>query len=164
MDPREKARAAASQRPNHRAQAADAAPRQAVDPGRNAPGAEGTRESSNLSKSARHAPSRKTMGPLKQEPRTYSPFVPLALAVTTLVVMLGFQSMQLLRERQILRTNFANQTTPVEEATNVRLQLDSIAKSTYALAARGNENAILVIERLKKAGIAINPSGAATSQ
>ena len=104
------------------------------------------------------------MGPLKQEPRTYSPFVPLALAVTTLVVMLGFQSMQLLRERQILRTNFANQTTPVEEATNVRLQLDSIAKSTYALAARGNENAILVIERLKKAGIAINPSGAATSQ
>ncbi len=87
-------------------------------------------------------------------------FVPLVLIVATLLLMVGFQSVQLMREHDLLETRIANQAGPLEEAKKIRMQLDSIAKSTAQLAAQGNANAQRMVEELKRNGITINPNAA----
>ena len=56
--------------------------------------------------------------------------LPVALVVLASVVWTGFQTIQLVRERETLRTIRANQENPVQEATKLRTQLDSIARGT----------------------------------
>lgn len=84
-------------------------------------------------------------------------FVPIALVVLTLLVMVGFQTVQLNRERDALQARLEALSVPFEEARQVRAQLDSIARTTAELAAQGNENARLVVDQLARLGITINP-------
>jgi hypothetical protein len=82
--------------------------------------------------------------------------LPVALVVLASVVWAGFQTIQLVRERETLRTIRANQENPVQEATKLRTQLDSIARGTAELANQGNPNAKTIISELQKRGITVN--------
>jgi hypothetical protein len=93
--------------------------------------------------------------------------IPVALVVLASFVWAGFQTIQLVRERETLRTIRANQENPVQEATKLRTQLDSIARGTAELANQGNPNAKTIISELQKRGITVNlnnPPAPATSQ
>lgn len=95
----------------------------------------------------------------EREHRSRPVFVPMALVVVTLVLLMLFQSLQLIRDRELLRTRFNAQQAPLEEVQKVSQQLQAIAKSTYTLSASGNENAALVVDRLKQAGITVTADG-----
>jgi hypothetical protein len=76
--------------------------------------------------------------------------------VVTLLLMVAFQTLQLVRERQAISDTHAGQETAHTEARRVRLQFESIAKGTAQLAASGNPNAVAIISALEEAGVSIN--------
>ncbi len=88
-------------------------------------------------------------------PRGHSAAVPIVLIAVALVGFLGFQSSQLIRERENLATTKVNQESPIADARKIRLQLDGIAKAASALAASGNVNARNVLADLRKKGIRV---------
>ncbi len=90
----------------------------------------------------------------------YGPFAPLLLGLITLVLWFGFQTMQLLKERENLATARTHQTTPYSNAQNMRAQLEVLAAETAKLAQAGNPNAALIVNALKQRGITIDPSKA----
>ena len=55
------------------------------------------------------------------------------------------------------------QEDPMAESQTVREQLLSVATGTAKLAQQGNENAIRIVEQLKRAGISINLDGVSTN-
>ena len=81
--------------------------------------------------------------------RSKSPFIPLLLLATALLLWFGFQSYQLWGERQQLATLRASQDPQVEAAGKVRASLDAVATATAQLADSGNANA-----RMHRRGIA----------
>jgi Tfp pilus assembly protein PilN len=82
-------------------------------------------------------------------------FVPLLLLTCGWLVWMGFQTTQLVREGQSLRSLHAQQAQTVDNAQRMRAQLDAIASGTRRLAEAGNENARLVIEQLARQGVTI---------
>ena len=106
----------------------------------------------------------------EQKPRPAAPraaakrstvFVPLLLVVIALVVMTGFQTIQLNRERDVLKQRLTLQEEPLKESQNVRDQLQSVATNTAKLAQQGNANAQRIIDQLQKAGITVNTESGA---
>ena len=93
----------------------------------------------------------------RQEP-TYSAVVPLAIVVLTLLVWVGFQTLQLYNERQRLQAGVLGQEQLVQNSQKLRTSLDSLASETAKLAEDGNPNARLLVDELRKRGITINPS------
>lgn len=87
-----------------------------------------------------------------------SPFVPLLLLSVALVTWFGFQSYQLVRERQQLTLLRASQDISMEAAGKVRASLDTVAAATARLADEGNVNARVLVEELRRRGITINPT------
>lgn len=92
----------------------------------------------------------------------HSAFLPLLLLASGLVVMTGFQTMQLSREADLLEQRHAQQEGPLKEATTVRTQLEAVAKGTALLARDGNSNAVQLLEQLRRAGITVNPDAPPT--
>ena len=90
-------------------------------------------------------------------------WIPLSLLVVTFLVMVAFQTTQLLRERDNLTQLMANLEVPLEQAQRVRQQLDAIARGTAQLAAAGNVNAQSILDQLQRQGITINPKPSQTS-
>ncbi|MDQ2697118.1 MAG: hypothetical protein M3Z21_17410 [Pseudomonadota bacterium] len=90
-------------------------------------------------------------------PQPYSPFLPLALLGSALLLLVGFQTVQLAGERATLREILERQTAPLQEAQKLRAQLDSIAGKTAELAAAGNPNARRLLDELSRRGITIAP-------
>lgn len=91
--------------------------------------------------------------------------VSVCLVVVAFALWTGFQTTQLLRERGTLTAILASQEAPVQEATKLRTQLDSIARGTQELANQGNANAKTIVTELQKRGITINvPAPAAPAQ
>ena len=88
-------------------------------------------------------------------------FVPVLLVVIALAVMTGFQTIQLNRERDVLKQRLTLQEEPLKESQNVREQLQSVATSTAELAEQGNPNAQQIIDQLQKAGITVNTESGA---
>ncbi len=72
----------------------------------------------------------------------------------------GFQSWQLFSERSQLQQALTAQEQLVQNASNFRTRLDTIARETQILADKGNPNARLLVEELKKRGVTINPAAA----
>jgi hypothetical protein len=104
--------------------------------------------------------------PLARPPmptRGKSPFVPAMLVALALTAWFGFQTYQLVRERRQVAQLRAGQDGPVEAAAKVRAALDSVATATALLADRGNANARVIVEELRRRGITINQPGAASS-
>lgn len=90
----------------------------------------------------------------------YGPFAPLLLGLITLTLWFGFQTTQLLKEKENLATLRTNQATIYGNAQKMRAQLDTLAAETAKLAAAGNPNAALIVNALKQRGITIDPSKA----
>ena len=90
--------------------------------------------------------------------RKHSAFIPLVLLTATYLAWAVFQTVQLSREREALHALHANQDKLVQQSKKVRENLDKIARETQLLAARGNKNAKLVVDELRKRGITINPA------
>jgi hypothetical protein len=88
----------------------------------------------------------------------YSPFIPLLLLLSALVLWVGFQTIQLLGERSALATVRANQEAPIKQSQDLRTALDALAAETAKLADQGNPNAQLLVGELRKRGITINPN------
>src|SRR5260221_13898252 len=81
--------------------------------------------------------------------------IPLALVVLGFVLMVGFQTVQLVRERgNLFEVQLAQEPT-VQEGTKLRQQLDSLAARTAQLAETGNAGAKGVIDEMRRQGITI---------
>lgn len=84
-------------------------------------------------------------------------FLPLLILMLALAAWTGFQTHQLLREKEALATLRANQEPTIQQAQKVRQTLDQLASETQKLADAGNANARLVVEELRKRGVTIKP-------
>ena len=80
-------------------------------------------------------------------------FVPSLLVVIALLIMTGFQTTQLNRERDLMKTRITQQEEPLKESETVRKQWDDIRGGTIKLAQQGNPNAKRIVERLLKTGL-----------
>jgi hypothetical protein len=68
-------------------------------------------------------------------------FVPLLLVLVTLLLWFGFQTSQLLKERENLATLRSNQEAIYANAQKMRAQLEAIAADTARLAQAGHPHA-----------------------
>lgn len=84
-----------------------------------------------------------------------SAFVPVLLMGVALAGWLGFQTVQLLAERNQLNAQTAALVTPLENAAKLRAQGDALANATQALANQGNANAQRMVAELQRRGITI---------
>ncbi len=92
--------------------------------------------------------------------KRYGAFVPLLLALATLLLWFGFQTNQLIKERDNLSTLRTNQTGIYANAQKMRAQLEAIASDTARLAQAGNPHAAQMVNALRARGITINPNAA----
>lgn len=93
-----------------------------------------------------------------------SVFVPTLLLAVALVAWLAFQTLQLVRERQLMSVATVSLEPQQQAATKLRASLDAVATSTAKLATDGNANARVIVEELRKRGVTINPASAPRSQ
>lgn len=91
----------------------------------------------------------------------YGPFVPLLLGLLAVLSWFGFQTWLLTEERTTLQSAHAGQQQTVDNAAKLRASLDALAADTQRLADAGNPNARLLVEKLRKRGITINPNAPA---
>jgi hypothetical protein len=89
--------------------------------------------------------------------------LPLLLVIMALVIWFSFQTVQLFKERQNLKTMHANQDQIIADAGKMRSQLDAIATGTQRLAEQNNTNAQTIVQQLAKSGISINAKQQAAS-
>jgi hypothetical protein len=102
------------------------------------------------------APSRPMPNPVPQ----HSAYLPLLIGGLALMGWFGFQTWQLVNERQALQTGHAGQQKTVDGSTKLRTSLDALATDTQRLADSGNVNARTLVEELRKRGITISTTGA----
>ena len=96
----------------------------------------------------------------RSPPAARGPFVPLLVLALAVAGWSGFQTIQLLKERDAMRATMAAQDKTIQDAKKLRDALDNIARETALLADQGNQNAKLIVEELKKRGVTINPNPA----
>ena len=72
-------------------------------------------------------------------PRLVGVFVPSLLLAIALLVMTGFQTIQLNRERDLMKTRNTQQEKPLKESRTVRKQWDAIRAGTIELARRATK-------------------------
>ena len=92
---------------------------------------------------------------------TRAVFMPWLLLALAFVVWLGFQTYQLVGERQQMKLLRVGQDSAMEAATKLRGSLDAVATRTAKLSGEGNTNARVIVEELRKRGVTINPDSAA---
>lgn len=90
--------------------------------------------------------------------RGYSAFLPLLLMTLTLLAWPAFQCYQLVNEKGALATHYANQQRQLDDSLKLRAALDYVSRETALLADKGNPNARLIVDELKKRGVTINQS------
>ncbi|MBM3342768.1 MAG: hypothetical protein FJY56_11760 [Betaproteobacteria bacterium] len=96
----------------------------------------------------------------QRDQATHSAFAPLLIGLLTIALWFGFQTAQLLKEKDNLANLKSNQTQIYGNAQKMRGQLDTLAAETAKLAAAGNQNAALIVNALKQRGITIDPTKA----
>src|ERR1700722_15648666 len=87
--------------------------------------------------------------------------LPLALVSFTLFLLLAFQTMQSLRDRDTLHQAKTQQDKPFEEVQKLQSQLSALALGTKKLADGGDKGAEGIIAQLKQAGIVVGEPTAA---
>jgi len=85
-------------------------------------------------------------------------FIPMLLLTLAVGCWSGFQTLQLLKERDNMRATLAAQEKAVQDSKKLRDALDAVARDTAQLADGGNENAKLIVDELRKRGVTINPN------
>lgn len=83
--------------------------------------------------------------------------MPILVVSLALVLWFGFQTVMLVRESSALSTARDNQEAQVQAANKIRQALDAVARDTAKLADKGNPNARLIVDELRKRGVTINP-------
>jgi hypothetical protein len=81
--------------------------------------------------------------------------IPVVLVGLVLFLSLGFQTMQVLRDRDALHQYMTQQDKPLEESRKVQAQVSALALGTKKLADGGDKNAAAIIERMQKLGITV---------
>lgn len=81
--------------------------------------------------------------------------LPLALTMVSLLIWFGFQTLELVLERNNLTTVKSNFEAATREAEKMRAQLQTLITQTAELASKGNASAKVVIEELQKKGIPV---------
>jgi hypothetical protein len=84
--------------------------------------------------------------------------IPLLLLTIAFFLMVGFQTVQLVRERGNLYDIQLGQETTVQESLKLRQQMESLATKTAQLAEGGNAGAKAIIEELRRLGITVKPN------
>jgi hypothetical protein len=83
-------------------------------------------------------------------------FVPMLITSITLVLWFGFQTYQLLQEKNNLGILAANQEAVHKNSEKMRAQLEVLASGTSKLAQQGNANAQQIVSALAQRGVTIN--------
>jgi len=81
--------------------------------------------------------------------------LPLILTMVSILIWFGFQTVQLLVERNNLATVKANFESAMQESQKMQAQLQSLIGKTAELAQQGNPAAKAAVEELEKRGIPI---------
>ncbi len=79
------------------------------------------------------------------------------LLLIAMLLWFGFQTLQLLNERDALKAQRNSQEQIIVNSQKMRTQLDAIATGIKRLADQGNANAKDVVQLLAKNGIGIKP-------
>lgn len=82
--------------------------------------------------------------------------LPMCIVVIAFIIMVGFQTNQLVIEQERLQQNWDSQTTAHADAEKLRSQFEAIASGAAKLADAGNQNASAIVAALNKAGVTIN--------
>ncbi len=83
--------------------------------------------------------------------------IPVALLAVAFLAAIGFQTVQLLRDRSNLANVFAGQENAVEQTVRLRNSVDAFAGDTAKLAQAGDPQAKQVVDTLRSQNIAIRP-------
>ncbi len=94
-------------------------------------------------------------GPVVEKPAR-SGFVPILLTTLAVLGWLGFQTLQLLEDRDTIQAARVAQQQTVDNAGKMRASLDALAADTQRMAETGNVNARTLVEELEKRGVTIN--------
>ena len=86
--------------------------------------------------------------------------LPVALLAIGFLVAIGFQTVQLMRDRGNLANVYAGQQNAVEQTLRLRNSVDAFAGETAALAQQGDGSAKQVVETLRSQNITIRPPAA----
>ena len=91
-----------------------------------------------------------------------SAFIPILITLIAVIGWFGFQTYQLLQERENLSVLAFNQDSMHKTAQKLRAQLDGLASGTSKLAQKGNANAQQIVSALAQRGITINSNEGAS--
>jgi hypothetical protein len=86
--------------------------------------------------------------------------VPISLMSLTMLLVLAFQTMQILRDRDALNNARGQQEKAFEDSQRLQGQLNALLLGTKKLADEGNKDAVGIVDKLKTLGIQINPQAA----
>jgi hypothetical protein len=81
---------------------------------------------------------------------------PISLMAFTLMLLFTFQSMQILRDRDVLHETKGSQEKAFEDSQRLTAQLNALLLGTQQLADQGDKNAKTIVDKLKELGITIN--------
>lgn len=79
------------------------------------------------------------------------------LILACVLVQNGYQTFQIIDDRDRLAQRIEAQEATVRDAEKVRAQLLSIAGQTAVLAEQGNPNAVRLVELLRAQGVTVRP-------
>jgi len=86
----------------------------------------------------------------------------LALTIVSLLIWFGFQTTQVVIERNNLGALKANMDGAMQDSQKLQTQLHSLISKTAELASQGNAAAKAVVDELEKKGIPIKAAAQAT--
>jgi hypothetical protein len=89
--------------------------------------------------------------------------LPVALLSIAFFAAIGFQTLELVRDRGNLTSVYAGQEAAVEQTLRLRNSVDAFAGDTAKLAQAGDPQAKQVVDALRSQNIAIRPPAATTA-
>jgi hypothetical protein len=81
----------------------------------------------------------------------------IGLLIVAVLALSGFLLYQSIADRNALLATIANQEQPLQQAQQIKTQLDAMAGGTAKLAAAGDAGAKQIIDQMKQQGIRIQP-------
>ena len=87
--------------------------------------------------------------------------LPAALLGFALFLSLGFQGVQILRDRDSLHKYITDQDKQLENSHKIQTQVSALALGTKKLADGGDKYATAIIARMQQAGISVGAPGTA---
>lgn len=87
----------------------------------------------------------------------------LIVLATAFFLTVAFQTYELIREHASLESALAGQEAPLQQATQISKDTESLAGDTAALADKGNANAKQVVDVMRQQGITLRQAPATTA-